>query len=894
MPKWVYSFGPDGSEGNREMQDILGSKGANLAEMSRLGMPVPPGFIVSCEMSRYFKQHAKYPQSLSAEIKAAMDGVARISGKKFGDPRNPLLLSVRSAGLVSMPGMLDTILNIGLSRKTIQGLLEQTGDQGFVYDCYRRLIQKYSEIVMQRDVAVFDEMLFRYKMKHNRSRQNDMSGRDWQNIAEIFEEYVRYSYKPSFPDDPNTQLWHSIRAILNSWHNPRAITYRNIHKISEDTGLAVIIQAMVFGNLGKNSASGVVMTRNPSTGAAEFYGEYLPNIQGEDIVSGIRTPFSITKSKYRRKGMKASSLEETMPQSYALLRKLGQELETRYGDMQDIEFTIENEKLWFLQTRSASKTGRAAIKIAVDMVDQGLLSKQEAVLRIKPEIVQKMLYPEIDPAQEKEVIATGLPASPGAACGVIAFNAKAGEDFTAKGKKFILVRPEMSSNDIQIAYQAQGILTTKGGMTSHAAVVARAMGRPCVTAVDAIVIDPEKECFVIGERVFHANDTIAIDGSTGHVIAGEVCLTQSEMSEDFHRLLSWADEIRRLQIRVNVNSAQEAGLGFQFGAEGIGFCCTENMFFDDERRAIMQELLLASGKRERRNACGRLLPSQREDFTALLKLAKGKPVCIRLLDPSGQELRLIARQSLENISRKIGISVKTLQARLSRVTDTNPVLGHRGCRIGISYPDIYQTQLRAIFEADIAARKQTRVPANVEILIPFVCFAAEFQFIKTYTAQIAEQIKAETNQEIQYKIGAMIELPNAALCAGELAKSADFFSFGMIDMLQTTLGMSRDDIGHFIDPYKRHNLLTKDPFSSAPQESVCELIELGARRGRNTRKDLVCCIAGEFGGDPATIHFCEKNDFDYVSCAPCLVPVARLVAAQSCLQLGKWRAEKHK
>ena len=888
MTKWVFGFGDGKAEGTAGMRNLLGGKGANLAEMSNLGLPVPPGFTITTEVCTWFDSHDKtYPDELRAQVDAALDEVGRITGRRFGDTSNPLLVSVRSGARVSMPGMMDTVLNLGLNDETVPALAAAAGDPRFAYDSYRRFIQMYSDVVMGLDHHAFEEILEEFKNEHGRDLDTDLTADDWQQVIASYKALVEDELGTPFPQDPHEQLWGAIGAVFLSWESARAITYRRLHDIPNDWGTAVNVQAMVFGNMGEDSATGVAFTRNPSTGEKALYGEFLINAQGEDVVAGIRTPQDITEAARIAAGSDALSLEKAMPEAFAQFTEICDRLEGHYRDMQDLEFTIERGRLWMLQTRSGKRTARAALKIAVEMADEGLITTEEAVMRVDPAALDQLLHPMIDPAAERDVIATGLPASPGAASGAIVFSSDEAEEAKAAGRKVILVRVETSPEDIHGMHAAEGILTTRGGMTSHAAVVARGMGKPCVSGAGALRIDYRTATLTVSGRKLAKGDVITIDGTTGQVLVGEVAMLQPEMSGEFARLMEWADSHRRMAVRTNAETPADARAARGFGAEGIGLCRTEHMFFEGERIVAVREMILSETEQGRRAALDKLLPMQRGDFTELFEIMQGLPVTIRLLDPPLHEFLPHSEEEIAEVAAVMGVDSEVLRQRAHDLNEFNPMLGHRGCRLLVTYPEIAEMQARAIFEGAVAAGKTTGSPVTPEIMVPLVGVKAELDLVRARIDAMAKAVAQETGITIDYQVGTMIELPRACLRAGEIAETAEFFSFGTNDLTQTTFGISRDDAASFLGPYQRMGVIERDPFVSLDQEGVGELIRIGAERGRAARAGLKLGICGEHGGDPASITFCESVGLDYVSCSPFRVPIARLAAAQAALKAKK-------
>jgi pyruvate,orthophosphate dikinase len=885
MTKWVFGFGDGSAEGTAGMRNLLGGKGANLAEMSNLGLPVPPGFTITTEVCTYFDTNGKtYPDGLRAQVDAALEEVGRITGRRFGDTGNPLLVSVRSGARVSMPGMMDTVLNLGLNDATVPALAEAAGDPRFAYDSYRRFIQMYSDVVMGLDHHAFEEILEDYKNESGHALDTDLTAEDWQTVIASYKALVEEELGTPFPQDPHEQLWGAIGAVFLSWESARAITYRRLHDIPNDWGTAVNVQAMVFGNMGEDSATGVAFTRNPSTGEKALYGEFLINAQGEDVVAGIRTPQDITEAARIAAGSDALSLEVAMPEAFAEFVAICDKLEGHYRDMQDLEFTIERGRLWMLQTRSGKRTAKAALKIAVEMADEGLISTEEAVMRVDPAALDQLLHPMIDPAAERDIVATGLPASPGAASGEIVFSSDEAEEAKAAGRKVILVRVETSPEDIHGMHAAEGILTTRGGMTSHAAVVARGMGKPCVSGAGTLRIDYRSGTLTVAGRRLAKGDRITIDGTTGQVLVGEVAMLQPEMSGEFARLMEWADAHRRMAVRTNAETPADARAARGFGAEGIGLCRTEHMFFEGERIVAVREMILSESEQGRRAALEKLLPMQRGDFTELFEIMQGLPVTIRLLDPPLHEFLPHSEEEIAEVAAVMGVDSEVLRQRALDLNEFNPMLGHRGCRLLVTYPEIAEMQARAIFEGAVAAGKTTGAPVTPEIMVPLVGVKAELDLVRARIDAMAAEVAKETGVSIDYQVGTMIELPRACLRAGEIAGAAEFFSFGTNDLTQTTFGISRDDAASFLGTYQRLGLVERDPFVSLDQDGVGELVRIGAERGRAARPGLKLGICGEHGGDPASIGFCESVGLDYVSCSPFRVPIARLAAAQAALK----------
>jgi pyruvate,orthophosphate dikinase len=884
MAKWVYRFGGGSAEGKSEMRNLLGGKGANLAEMANLGLPVPPGFTITTEVCTYFYAHGKkYPDELAGEIDAALAHVGKLTGRSFGDNENPLLVSVRSGARASMPGMMDTVLNLGLNDTTVKALAKNAEDERFAYDSYRRFIQMYSGVVLGVEHHNFEEVLDLHKSNKGHELDTDLSAQEWRDVITDYKALVERETGKPFPQDPREQLWGAIGAVFGSWMNQRAITYRRLHNIPESWGTAVNVQAMVFGNMGETSATGVAFTRNPSTGDRELYGEFLVNAQGEDVVAGIRTPQNITEAARIAAGSDKPSMETVMPDVFKQFVETTQTLERHYRDMQDMEFTVERGKLWMLQTRSGKRTTKAALRVAVDMAKEELITRDEALLRIEPAGLDQLLHPTIDPSAERNVLATGLPASPGAASGEIVFNSDEAETLKSSGHKIILVRVETSPEDIHGMHAAEGILTTRGGMTSHAAVVARGMGKPCVSGAGSIRVDYAKQTMTVGGKTFKKGATVTIDGSTGQVIEGSVAMLQPELSGEFATIMEWADKARRLGVRANADTPTDARVARKFGAEGIGLCRTEHMFFEGDRIVAVREMILADDEKGRRAALAKLLPIQRGDFADLFEIMSGLPVTIRLLDPPLHEFLPHTDEEIAEVAKAMGADPDKLKQRSQELQEFNPMLGFRGCRIAIAYPEVAEMQARAIFEGAVAASKKTGKPVTAEVMVPLVFTRAEFDLIKARVDAMHAAVEKETGVNVPYQVGTMIELPRACLVAAEIAETAEFFSFGTNDLTQTALGISRDDAASFLGSYMSRHILAADPFITIDQEGVGELVEIGVERGRRTRPDIKLGICGEHGGDPASIGFCEKVGLDYVSCSPFRVPIARLAAAQAAL-----------
>jgi pyruvate,orthophosphate dikinase len=883
--KWVYNFGGGNNEGRADMKNLLGGKGANLAEMSSLGLPVPPGFTITTEVcTAFYANGRQYPADLQPQLDAAMAVLEVSIGAGFGKVDNPLLVSVRSGARVSMPGMMDTVLNLGLNDATVEGLVKRSGDARFAYDSYRRFIQMYGNVVLDIDHHEFEDVLETFKRDADLNLDTDLKAEDWQEVIHGYKKVVEEAKGRPFPQDVREQLSGAIGAVFGSWMNPRANTYRRLQNIPEAWGTAVTVQAMVFGNIGEDCATGVAFTRNPSTGENAFYGEYLINAQGEDVVAGIRTPQHLTIAGKLANQSNLPAMEETMPEVFRQLDAVREKLEKHYRDMQDLEFTVQQGKLYMLQTRSGKRTAAAALKIAVEMASEGLIDHQEAIRRIDPVALDQLLHPTLDPKAARDIISRGLPASPGAASGKIVFRADQAEQMAQTGDKVILCRIETSPEDIHGMHAAQGILTTRGGMTSHAAVVARGMGRPCVSGAGEIRIDYKEGTLSVRGRTLKAGDIITIDGSTGDVMVGAVPTKQPELSGDFATLMGWADSVRRMKVRTNAETPLDAQTARRFGAEGIGLCRTEHMFFDAQRILAVREMILADDEAGRRAALAKIEPMQRQDFVELFKIMAGLPVTIRLLDPPLHEFLPHGDKEIGEVAQALGIDLAKITQRLSALSESNPMLGHRGCRLGISYPEIYEMQARAIFEAAVAVKAETGETVTPEIMIPLVMTRKELDILKAVIDKVAGEIGKREGRDIAYQVGTMIELPRAALRAGQIAETAEFFSFGTNDLTQTTFGLSRDDAASFLPAYQRNGILEQDPFATLDTVGVGELMQIAAERGRATRPNLKLGICGEHGGDPASIKFCETVGLDYVSCSPYRVPIARLAAAQAALQ----------
>jgi len=882
-PKWVYTFGGGNADGSAAQRDLLGGKGAYLAEMSRLGLPVPPGFTISAAVcSVYYELGRKLPDELKPMVSDALDAIGKITGARFGDTENPLLVSVRSGSRASMPGMMDTVLNLGLNDETVEGLARRSADRRFAYDTYRRFIQMYADVVLGLDHELFEEILENFKNLKGLELDTELSAEDWAAIVTRYKALVESELGEPFPQDLHAQLWGAVAAVFGSWQNARAIAYRRLHDIPDDWGTAVTIQAMVFGNMGERSATGVVFTRNPSTGANELYGEYLVNAQGEDVVSGMRTPQALTEEARRTSGSNKPSLEGLMPDVFAELDAACAKLEKHFRDIQDIEFTVQEGTLFMLQSRAGKRSTQAALKIAVDMAEEGLISREEAVRSINASQLDQLLHPTLDPNAERQVLGKGLPASPGAASGELVFDSDEAVHLKAQGHTVILARVETSPEDVQGMHAAVGILTTRGGMTSHAAVVARGMGRPCVVGASSVQIDLERETLQAGGVLLHKGDIVTIDGSTGQIIKGRVAMREPKLSEDFTRLMKWADGFRRMRIRANADTPADARQARAFGAEGIGLCRTEHMFFEETRILAMREMILAEDQEGRRKALAKLLPAQRQDFIELFQIMAGLPVTIRLLDPPLHEFLPHSDEAIADVAAGMGVSVARLRRRVAALSEFNPMLGQRGSRLLVSYPEIVEMQARAIFEAAIEASQALHARVMPEIMVPLVAAKPELDIVKERIAAMARAIEKERGTNVAYSVGTMVELPRACLMAGEIGQSAEFFSFGTNDLTQTTFGLSRDDAGRFLGEYADKGIIQHDPFVTL-DAAVGELMQIAVERGRQAHPGLKIGICGEHGGDPDTIAFCEKIGLNYVSCSPYRVPVARLAAAQATL-----------
>jgi pyruvate,orthophosphate dikinase len=880
MTKYVYRFGGGVDEGGKRDRNLLGGKGANLDGMAAIGLPVPPGFTITTEMcTRYYDEGETFPESVRAEVAAGLKHIEGITGRVFGDPANPLLVSVRSGARVSMPGMMDTVLNLGLNDATVAGLVASSGDARFAWDSYRRFIQMYADVVLELDHGSFEEALEIAKEDRGYYLDTELTAADLQALVAEYKALVQAQWGKPFPQDVYDQLWGAVGAVFGSWQSERAKVYRRLNSIPHDWGTAVNVQAMVFGNMGETSATGVAFTRDPATGERAYYGEFLINAQGEDVVAGIRTPQYLTEAARVRAGAKPASMEAALPEVYTELARVFDILETHYRDMQDIEFTVERGQLWMLQTRSGKRTAKAALKIAVDMATEGLITQEEAVARVDPAALDQLLHPTLDPKAHRDVLTKGLPASPGAASGKIVFDADTAEKHSEMGESVILVRVETSPEDIHGMHAAKGILTARGGMTSHAAVVARGMGRPCVSGAGALNIDAKGKILRVDGRELREGDILTLDGASGEVMAGAVPTVQPELAGDFGTLMVWADKVRRMKVRANAETPLDARVAREFGAEGIGLCRTEHMFFDSARITAVREMILAEDEKGRRAALAKLLPEQRKDFTEIFEVMAGLPVTIRLLDPPLHEFLPHEESEFADVAAAAGVGIETLKRRAAELHEVNPMLGHRGCRLGVTYPEIYEMQARAIFEAAC----DLEVSPIPEVMVPLVATRKELELMKAVIDTTAEAVFSERGKRIEYLVGTMIELPRAALKAGEIAEVGAFFSFGTNDLTQTTLGVSRDDAARFLGTYVDKGIYARDPFVSLDVEGVGELIALAAERGRKTRPDVKLGICGEHGGDPASISFCESLGLDYVSASPYRVPIARLAAAQAAL-----------
>ena len=882
--KWVYSFGDGAADGSAVLRNLLGGKGANLAEMASLGLPVPPGFTITTDLcTAYYANGETYPDDLKGQVEEALAQVEKIAGAKFGDPVQPLLVSVRSGARVSMPGMMDTVLNLGLNDATVAGLAKASGDERFAWDSYRRFIQMYSDVVLGVEHFECEDLLETLKRGEGYILDTELSADDWKTLVSSYKEKVEEVLDAPFPQDPTEQLWGAVGAVFGSWMNQRAFTYRNLHNISHDWGTAVNIQAMVFGNMGDDCATGVAFTRDPSTGENAFYGEYLVNAQGEDVVAGIRTPQPLTIAGKASNGSDMPSMEEIMPEVFGQLMEVRSNLESHFRDVQDIEFTVQKGKLWMLQTRSGKRTAKAALRIACDMVDEGLITEAEAVARIEPESLDQLLHPTLDPDAERHVVARGLPASPGAASGKIVFSSDAAEKLAGQGEDVILVRIETSPEDIHGMHAANGILTSRGGMTSHAAVVARGMGTPCVAGAGELHIDYATQSLIAREETIKAGDVITIDGASGEVMLGRLPTLTAELSDDFGRIMEWVDRIRTLGVRANAETPEDTRTAIRLGAEGIGLSRTEHMFFDAERIIAVREMILASDAEGRCAALTKLLPMQRGDFIELFRIMEGRPITIRLLDPPLHEFLPHTEKDVAEVAEALGSDPETVRIRTNALSEANPMLGHRGCRLAITYPELPEMQARAIFEAAAHVVKHDNIDVLPEVMIPLIATKREFDILKEIVDRVAAEVIAAEGTSFPFLVGTMIELPRACLRAGDIAETAEFFSFGTNDLTQTAFGLSRDDAGSFLADYETAGIFERDPFVTIDEGGVGELMKIGCERGRATRPDLKLGICGEHGGDPASVAFCHKVGLNYVSCSPYRVPIARLAAAQAAL-----------
>jgi len=884
MTKWIYTFGDGAAEGRASDRNLLGGKGANLAEMCSLGLPVPPGFTITTEVCNWYYANGKtYPASLESDVDSALEHIAAITGRSLGDPQKLLLVSVRSGARASMPGMMDTVLNLGLNDETVKALAADSGDERFAYDSYRRFIQMYSNVVLGVSHDVFEEILEDRKADLGHELDTELTAAEWQGVIALYKAKVEEELGKPFPQTPREQLWGAVGAVFSSWMNARAITYRRLHDIPESWGTAVNVQAMVFGNMGETSATGVAFTRNPSTGEKALYGEFLVNAQGEDVVAGIRTPQNITEAARIAAGSDKPSLQKLMPDAFDSFVEISKKLEQHYRDMQDLEFTIERGKLWMLQTRSGKRTAKAALKVAVDMVRDGLITEAEAVARIDPASLDQLLHPTIDPKAARDVIGVGLPASPGAATGEIVFSSDEAEDLAKQGRKAILVRIETSPEDIHGMHAAEGILTTRGGMTSHAAVVARGMGKPCVSGAGTLRVDYKAGTITARGVTLSKGEIVTIDGANGQVLKGAVPMLQPELSGDFAAIMEWADAARRMKVRTNAETPADARMARSFGAEGIGLCRTEHMFFEGDRIVAMRQMILADTEDGRRKALAKLLPMQRSDFLELFEIMAGLPVTIRLLDPPLHEFLPKTEDEIAEVAGVLDVPADKLRQRTDELHEFNPMLGHRGCRLAVSYPEIAEMQARAIFEAAVEAGRETGSPVVPEVMVPLVGIEKEFDYVKARIDAVAKSVMEEAGVHIDYLVGTMIELPRAAIRADVIAATAEFFSFGTNDLTQTTFGISRDDAGSFLEAYRQKGIVEQDPFVSIDVDGVGELVRIAAEKGKKTRPGIKLGICGEHGGDPASIRFCEEVGLDYVSCSPFRVPIARLAAAQAAI-----------
>ena len=884
MTKWVYSFSAEKTDGNKDMKNLLGGKGANLAEMCSLKLPVPAGFTVSTEACNdFYKTHKKISDEIQRQVISALKEVERITGKVFGDSTNPLLFSVRSGARASMPGMMDTVLNLGMNDQTVLAIAEKTNNPRFAWDSYRRFIQMFANVVMGVNTSMLETQLEDLKEARGYNDDTELDEEDLEELVAVYKSVLLEEYGKTFPQDPMEQLWAAIGAVFSSWNNARAIKYREMHGYPHEWGTAVNVQSMVFGNMGDTCATGVAFTRDPSTGEKIFFGEYLINAQGEDVVAGIRTPAPVNDASKNTSNRDLPTLEEMMPEAFKELDEIYKKLEVHYKDMQDIEFTIENNKLYILQTRNGKRTINAALKIAVDLVSEKLIEPKEALLRIAPEDLDNLLHPRLDPNAQKEYLAHGLPASPGAASGHLVFTSEDAQAWAESGKKVLLVRQETSPEDIGGMQAAQGILTARGGMTSHAAVVARGMGKPCVAGCSALEINEKQKYMKVAGRTFNEGDHITFDGSSGEVYAGVVATIEAEISENFATFMAWADEVRRLRVRTNADNPEDTKTAINFGAEGIGLCRTEHMFFAPERILAVREMIFSESKEERERALNKLLPFQREDFESIFKEMDGKPVNIRLLDPPLHEFLPHKDEEMQELADAIGVDLNIIEQRKNALHEFNPMLGHRGCRLGITYPEIYKMQVRAIMQAAV---NMANAGVNVipEIMIPLIASAKELEILRIEAQETIKDVFKEEGKEIKYKIGTMLELPRACITADQVAQVADFFSFGTNDLTQTTFGLSRDDAGKFLPMYQKRGIFKQDPFVALDQEGVGYLVKHAVKIGKDKKSELHCGICGEHGGEPSSVEFCHKVGLDYVSCSPFRVPIARLAAAQAAIK----------
>lgn len=884
MKKWVYKFSAEQTDGNKDMKGLLGGKGANLAEMCSMKLPVPPGFTVSTEACLdFYKTNKQISEEIKSQVLESLSWVEKLTQKKFGDAENPLLFSVRSGARASMPGMMDTVLNLGLNDKTVHALAKKTGNPRFAWDSYRRFIQMYSNVVLNVNTSILESNMEDLKEARGVHLDTELTAADLEELVSVYKSVLLEDHGIVFPQDPMEQLWKAIAAVFGSWNNNRAIKYREMHAIPHDWGTAVNVQSMVFGNMGDSCATGVCFTRDPSTGEKKFFGEYLVNAQGEDVVAGIRTPAPINEASKNESNKHHKTLQEVMPKAYDELVTNYHQLENHYKDMQDIEFTIENNKLYILQTRNAKRTVNAALKVAVDLVAEGLITEKEAILRIHPEDLNQLLHPRLDPKAKKTVIATGLPASPGAACGQIVFSSAHAEEWHKAGKKVVLVRAETSPEDIGGMVASTGILTARGGMTSHAAVVARGMGKPCIAGCTSLVIDEKNHTLTVKGKAYKEGEWITFDGATGEVYEGIVPTIEAKITADFATFMKWADAARKLKVRTNADTPEDSKVAVEFGAEGIGLCRTEHMFFAPERILAVREMIFAENEKDRKKALDKLLPFQRADFIGIFKEMNGLPVNIRLLDPPLHEFLPHQEKDQKELADSLGISINEVKERNNSLHEFNPMLGHRGCRLAVTYPEIYRMQVRAIVEAAIESDKNG-VKVYPEIMIPLTSELKEYSLIQEECKAEIEKVFQEKNQTIKYKMGTMLELPRACIMAGDIAKEAEFFSFGTNDLTQTTFGLSRDDAGKFLPSYTMKGIYARDPFVSIDANGVGFLMKHAIHEGKKTRTSIHTGICGEHGGEPASVEFCHQIGLDYVSCSPFRVPIARLAAAQAAVK----------